>query len=210
MTTSSFPACQPRSYADIEREAAKARQVIGIPSTGRVPHPQRLLARITGVTVAGVGSLATLAYNVADLSPGREAATEYLPDAGEIEISLSPKTYGELLAGNGRALFSLGHELGHAFMHVQELAALERFPEARVALYRGEFAGLRPFRDVEWQAEAFSAAFLMPAGDLEQLRRNHLLCPRELVRRYGVSWAAARKRISKFDDYGEKMLATTA
>ena len=66
------------------------------------------------------------------------------------------------------------------------------------ALHRGEQAH-RPFRDTEWQANAFASALLMPAQGLIALEREHgALTVVEIADRFGVSHEAAGYRLDLF------------
>ncbi|MEN6082794.1 ImmA/IrrE family metallo-endopeptidase [Chromobacterium piscinae] len=90
------------------------------------------------------------------------------------------RTFTKLANGDGRALFTFAHELGHLVL------------QHRVVLSRGvvehEF-----FEDSEWQANCFAAEFLMP---LEAIRSKQLLTKQQLIAEYGVSYKAATKRLS--------------
>jgi Zn-dependent peptidase ImmA (M78 family) len=66
-------------------------------------------------------------------------------------------------------------------------------------LHRGEVPAHRIFEDTEWQANAFAAAFLMPGAGLVELEaRGITLTPQELVRRFNVSFDAARIRLDVY------------
>ena len=95
-----------------------------------------------------------------------------------------------------RALFCLCHELGHVCVHTQKLVELSRIPHDVAALHRGEVPSHAIFEDTEWQANAFAAAFLMPGAGLAELEaRGIMLTAQEVVRRYNVSFDAARIRL---------------
>jgi len=89
-------------------------------------------------------------------------------------------TYRKACSGNGRARFTLAHELGHIIMHC---CGVEVF-----ALASGEH--VEPYRHSEKQANYFAASILMPkrfftANDTVEL----------IVRRHGVSREAALNRL---------------
>ncbi|MBX3465301.1 MAG: ImmA/IrrE family metallo-endopeptidase [Planctomycetes bacterium] len=84
-------------------------------------------------------------------------------------------------------------------MHHRELTRLSNIPHqvAMATLKRGAF-NHQIYEDTEWQADAFSAAFLMPAGGLEALRLAGRLDPYEVAAHYNVTLSAANRRIRTF------------
>ena len=103
-------------------------------------------------------------------------------------IQLSQSTYRRLEKGDPQAKFTVAHEFGHACLHAAYTSA--------VFTQRSK---LRAFEDPEWQANAFSAALLMPLASLRVLSREKPLAPEELMETYKVSWSAAKKRALRLE-----------
>jgi hypothetical protein len=111
--------------------------------------------------------------------------------AGALEwLLIGANIYYEAYDPTVRQRFSIAHELGHFFLHAQE----GRRPGAVHAdPPRSEDDEAEAI--LEWEADAFAAAFLMPAGDL----RNDLIHFGQalsfLAERYRVAEAAMRRRL---------------
>jgi hypothetical protein len=120
-------------------------------------------------------------YDVVDdrsdvLPRGVEAC--YIPEDRTLYIASS--IYKEMCQGGQRAVFTLGHELGHIIL------------AHRRTLNRRNGEALKIFSNSEWQANRFGAEFTMP---LEEIVADGLLTEQQLVNRFGVSGHAARVRI---------------
>jgi len=138
-------------------------------------------------------------YAVNYLPTGIEGMSTYDPDRDEILVTLDHTTYLSLVEGTPRALFCLCHELGHVCVHSLKLVEMSSIPHEVASLNRGEVSAHRAFEDTEWQANAFAAAFLLPAAGLAELERDRgVLTPQELTRRFNVSFDAARIRLDSF------------
>ncbi len=191
---------QALSYSAIERYAARARSAL-------LPK-QSLTQAISGVNlfedlyqleIENGGVVLQVNYAVNELPAGLEGIATYDSDRQEILMTLSPSTYSSLEDSVPRALFCLCHELGHVCVHTQKLVELSKIPHDVAALHRGEVPSHRIFEDTEWQANAFAAAFLMPAAGLAELEaRGIMLTAQEIVRRFNVSFDAARIRLDIF------------
>lgn len=104
----------------------------------------------------------------------REGAVDPLRRA----LYVREDVYDAAEKGNGRARFTIAHEIGHAVMHVG-------------TLNRAGFARTIPaYRDPEWQANRFAAALLMP-----RLLVSQYSTVAEVVDAFHVSSAAARLRL---------------
>lgn len=106
-------------------------------------------------------------------------AYEGLTDpAGEF-IILREDVYEKASSEDGRARFTVAHELGHFFLHTG-ISMARASPNAKVA----------PFRLSEAQANQFAAELLMPRGFM-------LLddVPQAVADRHGVSFEAAKNRV---------------
>lgn len=126
------------------------------------------------------------------------AWTKY--DDRKFVVSVTPETYGGLEQGDGPAVFSLCHELGHVDLHHRNLLQFAEIPHLQGALRRTA----RPhpiFRDSEWQADAYAAALMMPAEGLALLEARGELTVENLRSTYGASWTAATIR---FDNYRKR------
>jgi Zn-dependent peptidase ImmA (M78 family) len=114
-----------------------------------------------------------------------EGAEGYTCPKGEF-IRLREDVYAGAWRGDGRPRFTAAHELGHWAMHTN-------IPLARAR--RGD--GTPAFRLAEPQANQFAAEILMP-------KRFITLSDDEnaLMERFGVSWEAARHRLSYLQKNG--------
>lgn len=107
-----------------------------------------------------------------------EGAEGYTCPKGEF-IRLREDVYVGACRGDGRPRFTAAHELGHWAMHTN-------IPLARAR--RGD--GTPAFRLAEPQANQFAAEILMPRRFITSFDDED-----DLVKRFGVSWEAARNRI---------------
>lgn len=107
-------------------------------------------------------------------------------------IHISQSTFRSAAAGDGRARFSLAHELGHALMHVQYGKNFTAHRAFSSSSYRERVKNTEIFRDPEWQANTFAAYFLMP-----NYMCRKFSTPEELSNEAGVSFSAAERRIRK-------------
>ena len=189
-----------RSYQDIEREALDVRHLIASDfSMDQAPHGVTILDRIDQHKV--LGGRVGLEVAIAQLPAGILGQTAFDPARNRIIISFAEGTNELFEADDGRARFTFAHELGHAFLHTHELVRQGELVHQMAALYRGEPLHHEKFQDTEWQADAFAAAFLMPAMGLELLARK--LAPFELTAEtvaqvFKVSNQAASYRLNNF------------
>ncbi len=93
-----------------------------------------------------------------------------LPD--ENKILIREDIYKRACAGAGRDRFTIAHEIGHYILHDSRSIVLTRMaPNVKIPAYR----------DLEWQANAFGGALLMP---------------RKLIRGLSVSQVADECKVS--------------
>ncbi|RWM02076.1 MAG: ImmA/IrrE family metallo-endopeptidase [Mesorhizobium sp.] len=104
---------------------------------------------------------------------------EGLTDPNGDFIALREDVYAKAWAGDGRARFTVAHEIGHLFLHTGR-------PMARAS----SRANIPKFRLSEPQANQFAAELLMPRRFMNQLDAVHTV-----ALRHGVSIEAARNRI---------------
>jgi hypothetical protein len=191
---------RPLSYNVIERAACAARTALlpHLTAIEAVPGLQ-LFENLDELEIDGGRDVLRVNYAVNHLPTGIEGMSTFDQDRQEILVTLDHATYLALNDGAPRALFCLCHELGHVCVHSMKLVELSSIPHEVAALNRGQIPAHRVYEDTEWQANAFAAAFLMPAAGLANLERTRgILTAQELVRRFNVSFDAARIRLDCF------------
>ncbi|MCK9510729.1 MAG: ImmA/IrrE family metallo-endopeptidase [Pigmentiphaga sp.] len=120
-------------------------------------------------------------YDIAEpqgLPVGVEACC--VPERGLILFSES--TYQKACQDNPRARFTVVHELGHLALSHTRTFHREYSPGLEI----------RVFEDSEWQANQFSAEFLMP---LEDILCKGLTTQEQIMMEYQVSATAATRRL---------------
>lgn len=158
-----------QSRTDIRAAALHARNVLGLRS-GRLDI-SNLLDRLTEFG---------LYYDVfdRDTSPVPiEVEAYYVPEDRTIYIRDS--VHKEMCNGGQRAVFTLGHELGHALL------------AHRHTYNRKSAKDLPAYCNSEWQANTFAAEFTMP---IDQIKAHGLNAPKLISNHFGVSMAAASIR----------------
>ncbi|MEX8518770.1 MAG: ImmA/IrrE family metallo-endopeptidase [Leptothrix sp. (in: b-proteobacteria)] len=163
-----FPV-EPRSRLSIREAAIHAREVLRLPP-GRLNIP-RLLDDLTRFGIY---------YDVFDRHSApvpREVEACYVPEMRTLYIRDS--VFQQMCDGGQRAVFTVGHELGHAVL------------AHRRTLNRQTTATFPRYCNSEWQANAFAAEFTMP---LAEIWKFGLFTPEAIARYFGVSMAAARIR----------------
>jgi hypothetical protein len=188
-----------QSYASLERVAADVRANILPGWSDLDPVPGLVLfERLDDYCVPVEESKIRLQYAVESLVSGIEAQAYYSVDEEAVVVALSETTYERLHAGTTRALFTVGHELGHAVLHSAELVDRRLAAFESRALHRGSPRTHPAFMDTEWQANGFAAAMLMPARGLVQLEMEGRLDSVTVARTYLVSLHAAELRVKTF------------
>jgi hypothetical protein len=173
-----FPVPGRRRLA-IRESALNSRRVLGL-SSGRIDMG-RLLDRLS--VEYGIDYDAVDAHSGV-LPQGVEAC--WLPEACTLFIEKS--VHAQMSAGGQRALFPLGHELGHIVLAHRRTANRMKLPQ------------IPAYCNSEWQANCFSAEFTMPIDEIVRLG----LTTAELVAgHFGVSRAAATIRIEDLATRGE-------
>lgn len=172
-----FPVA-PSSRLKIRAAAQHARKVLGLP-TGRI-NIARMLDDLTRFGIY---------YDVFDrasapVPPEVEAC--YVPE--DRTLYIRDTVYDEMVRGGMRAVFTLGHEMGHAVL------------AHRRTLNRQSIASVPVYSQSEWQANRFSAEFTMP---LDEILRFGLLTIDKIADFFGVSPAAASVRLSDLEEKGE-------
>ena len=98
------------------------------------------------------------------------------------KVEIRQDVYVAACRGDGRARFTIMHEIGHFILHGPNRVALCR-------LAPGE--KLRSFEDPEWQADTFAAEFLMDFDLIQGLNYK------QISDECGVTYGAAKTRIGK-------------
>jgi len=177
------PVVAPLSRADIERDATF---VIRRFQAGLLNRPGRFPVL---KLFDALRDEYQLDPGVEQLSDGVEGMT--FPDG---RVLLSEETYRGAHSGIGRPRFTVPHECYHGIRHREQIRrALTDTGE--LVVYRRQI--IKPFRDPEWQANAFSGALLMPAQMVRLLadKEHRLLLPATMAEEFGVSIQAAEVRL---------------
>lgn len=122
---------------------------------------------------------------ILDIRDKQEMRAEYgsttlamtAPMSGRLE--LREDVYDELHEHDGRARFTVAHELGHLFMHRSESGFARFDVHAKMPLYESS----------EWQADTFAAELLMPLAHAVKCN-----CVDDIKTMFGVSKQAAEIR----------------
>ncbi len=119
-----------------------------------------------------------------ELPRGVEAAC--IPEKSLIQIRNT--TYVDACRNDGRARFTIIHELGHLLLGHQR------------SLHRDNGRKIEAFENSEWQANQYAAELLMP---LTTILDEKFFTPWEIQCEFGVSRAAAEKRIRLLIKHGD-------
>lgn len=158
------------SIYKIEKIADQVREALGISPSTKVPVAS-VLENVLPDVIEGYE------FHVDDARQLGKA--EAITDGFRPIITFGAAAYNQLAADAPRARMTGAHELGHLLLHTG----------------RTGFARLEkrdPRLDPEKQADAFAAAFLMPASEFIKVRSI-----REAMDRFGVSRGAALCRARK-------------
>lgn len=98
-------------------------------------------------------------------------------------ILIDEGTYDAAVDGEGRARFTIAHEIGHFFLHKNQMA-----------LARTTVGSHKIYEDAEWQADTFASYFLIDDSYINELND---LCPQNISEQFGTSYQAAKVYISK-------------
>ena len=129
----------------------------------------------------------------------REAATDPTGGKGDEIVVLVEQRYYDALFSHSRdgnrARSTVGHELGHVFLHVPMVRDLRaQHSGQNVMLARAKRGDLAAFEDAEAQAWAFARFFLMPTQALlTRLRAGQF----GVAGTFGVSEAMLQSRLKR-------------
>jgi len=164
-----FPVA-PMKRLRIRDAAIHARRVLDLPAGG-INLP-RLLDRLTSFGIH---------YDVFDAESEpvpREVEACWIPEDRTLYVRDS--VFEQMVKGGQRAVFTVGHELGHAVL-------------AHRRTYNRQSAASMPiYCNSEWQANCFAAEFTMP---LDQILLHGLTSAMAIAAHFGVSMAAASVRL---------------
>jgi hypothetical protein len=173
-----FPVA-PRSRKAIRAAAQHARNVLKLPS-GRLN-----ILRMLDVLSAEYG----IHYDVFDNDSApvpKQVEACFVPE--DMTIYIRDTVFQEMATGGQRAVFTIGHEMGHALL-------------AHRRTYNRQASGTLPAHsNSEWQANTFAAEFTM---DLLDIKAKNLRTAQAVSDYFGVSPAAARIRIGDLLKRGE-------
>ena len=117
-----------------------------------------------------------------------------------VEVVLSGETYQLLQTDHVRARSTVAHELGHAYLHTDQIIRLAGMSLTSQVAFHRERNGHQACEDTEWQANAFAAAVLIPAEGIERLLNRygrHRIV--EIAENFGVSTESVQYRIQTFE-----------
>ena len=196
------------SYSTLESVAARVRALFfpGLSDVTALPG-RDLFDKLDEQAVSVRGTTVRLQCGVEPLPQGLQGLTYHSVEDEEIVVVLTTETYRQLCAGGARALFTVGHEVGHAFLHPAELVDLARVGARPGVLRKGEVESHRTYMDTEWQANGFAGALLMPACGLLKIKAAGSLDARTVASTYGVSRQAAERRVKILAEQGNKLAA---
>lgn len=158
---------QKRSYSSIEEKTAEFRKKLGLGSLAPFDAKRFFDEILPDSPVILPSGCITLHEAVEDCT--QEGLTKWNPDLEVLEVVLSKSTYELLQTDHVRARSTVAHELGHAYLHTEQIIRLAGMSlTSHVALHRERNAH-QACEDTEWQANAFASALLMPAEGIERL-----------------------------------------
>lgn len=110
-----------------------------------------------------------------------------------VRLELRDDVYEELHRHDGRARFTVAHELGHMFLHRSETGFARFDRSARMPLYESS----------EWQADRFAAELLMPLSFATACSSAV-----EIKTMFGVSMQSAEIRWTEVDEERAKRIGS--
>ncbi len=144
-----------------------------------------------------------LFFSLCDDSSPFEASAQPASTGG-IEVRLRDDVWRLIESGDGRARFTLAHELGHVFLHKDEiLAGGVVYRDAACIPSEALQPGMKIYESPEWQANVFASAFLMPRDavqkwiDYVRCEDPEMVSIASMAEHFGVSYQAARIRMER-------------
>ena len=195
------------SYRKLERVATYVRNMLNCSPTEAI-NTLRLFDGLDIKVRDGSGQAIPIQGGVIELNDS-EGFSKYDRDRRVIEILASSKIYDWLEGGYPRGGYFVAHELGHCFLHTDQLVRLAQMPKAQqAALHRGgQVVSHETYQDTEWQANAFASAFLMPACGLLALEQKFdKLSSSIITEHFRVSAQAASYRLNLYNARKQQLL----
>jgi hypothetical protein len=195
-----FRADRGLSYKKLETIARDHRGNLapGVALDGALPC-LRVIDRLDEMSVQTKHGPVQLDFGVADLPVNVEGQTRYDAGANKIVVELSERTYRALERDDPRARVTVGHEVGHAYLHADLLLRWGMIPLHEVRLFRLTEPPHPHYLDTEWQANSFGITLLMPARGIMLLeKRLGRLSEQDIQKAFGVSREAARIRLAHY------------
>ncbi|UMM63078.1 ImmA/IrrE family metallo-endopeptidase [Aristophania vespae] len=175
----------PRSWSKIREEALRLRKCFALDLDKPFP-----VTKFLGILY---DDLDLLQVEIIEKDKRTAAIEAFIPIDGSSppRMLIREDVYDKACNGEGRARFTIAHELGHLFLHVYDQ---ESYIMARTNQSVGN---IPPYCDSELQANQFAAEILMPVGgiwigDTEA----------DLMERFGVSQLAASNRLRYLSEKG--------
>jgi hypothetical protein len=195
-----FRADRGLSYKKLEKIARDHRGNLapGVALDSALPC-MSVIDRLEEMSVETKQGPVRLDFGVADLPLNVEGQTRYDTDSGRIVVELSERTYHALERDDPRARVTVGHEIGHAYLHADLLLGWGTIPLHEVRLFRLAEPPHPHYLDTEWQANSFGITLLMPARGIMLLeKRLGRVSESEIQKAFGVSREAARIRLAHY------------
>lgn len=121
-----------------------------------------------------------------EIKPDSEMEEEGMTFPFENTIWIKESVYNKACLGEGRARFTIAHEIGHLLLHKQ----------SHIAFCRGDYP-IKTYEDPEWQADCFAAELLMDYD----IVKDWSAC--KIEKNCGVSKLASQKRYYKLKEERE-------
>lgn len=116
-----------------------------------------------------------------EVLPRNELKAEAISYPNEKKVCVREDVYDAAANNDGRARFTIMHEIGHLIFHSSERVSYARNDEK-----------LPTYCDPEWQASAFAGEFLMPYHLVKEMSVE------EVMRKCGVSRSAAEFQLRQY------------
>ena len=167
----------PRPFAGSFAEVEKSAEEVSRYFADRHPRDGKPVADHLREVVKGLGGSVEVTATPSYLE--EEGGSLYIEPSRRFRIVLSPRTI------EFRDNFTIAHELGHYFLHYPHQA-----PPSEPVTFNRYGDGI-----IEWQANRFAAALLMPAVEFKRVKA---LCggdPVRIAAHFEVSRPAAEVRL---------------
>lgn len=164
----------PRSAKSIEEVAKNTRELLAAHNLINTEGKVNVIGVLESLLPKG-----GYRYYISDVASMGNHEAFVIPDNGL--LALREDVYEKLLCDDGRARFTIMHELGHIIL------------QHNATFHRNGDGKHKPFEDSEWQANTFSSYVLIPADLCLQYARDEY----DIMERFGVSYQAAEIALSK-------------